>query len=322
MNNRREQVWVGSFVLIAAALLLGTILAVAGTFSASGFDHHAYFKSAGGVMPGAVVRYGGMKAGKVSHVEVDSQDSTRIEIDFTISPEIPVKTDSVAKIASLGALGENYIEIGTGTKSAPLAPAGSELKSAETAGIGDIGDMMGNLAPVANQVLMSLDQRLTEMKITLARVNDLLNDSNRKSVNGSLQNLNLMLAENRPKVTATLTNVQDASAKITPLLDDLKTTMGQANQVLADLDSVTVANRQDIRAVVVQLKQVLLNSTELIEQLKNTTDINAENVDQMVENLRLTTENLKQMTDSLKSNPSLLIRGNKPKDRVPGGKAE
>ena len=33
MNSKREQAAVGFFVLIAAALLIGTILAVSGTFS-------------------------------------------------------------------------------------------------------------------------------------------------------------------------------------------------------------------------------------------------------------------------------------------------
>ena len=53
MNSKREQAAVGLFVLIAAALLIGTILAVSGTFSSGGVPHHTYFKSAGGLVPGA-----------------------------------------------------------------------------------------------------------------------------------------------------------------------------------------------------------------------------------------------------------------------------
>ena len=91
----------------------------------------------------------------------------------------------------------------------PLAPPGSELKSAETIGIGDLGDMIGNLEPVANQVLQNLNQRLIELQVTTARVNDLLNDKNRASMNASLGNLNSMLSDSRPKVSASLTNVQN-----------------------------------------------------------------------------------------------------------------
>lgn len=63
MNRKREQTWVGLFVLVAAALLILTVLAVTGAFSGGEVLHHSYFKSAAGLVPGATVRYGGMKAG-------------------------------------------------------------------------------------------------------------------------------------------------------------------------------------------------------------------------------------------------------------------
>ena len=321
MNSKREQAWVGLFVLIAAALLIGTVLAVAGTFSVSGVSHRAYFKSAGGLLPGATVRYAGMKAGRVETVRVDPQDSTRIEVAFTVGHAIPVKTDSVAKITSLGPLDENYVEVGTGTKDAPLAPPGSEIKSVPTVGIADLGDMIGNLAPVAQQVLQNLNQRLTELQVTVARVNDLLNDRNRTNVSQGLGTLNAMLAEDRPKVSATLTNVQTASAKIIPLLDNLKTTMKQANDALSHIDSVVLENRQDVRTAVVELKQTLLSASSLMEQLKNTMDRNTDNIDEILVNLRITTENAKQLTEALKTRPSVLIRGDTVKDRKPGEKA-
>ena len=319
MNSKREQAWVGLFVLIAAFLLIGTILAVAGAFSGGEVAHHSYFKSAGGLLPGATVRYGGMKAGRVEAVHVDPQNSTRIEIDFSVGRDVPVKTDSVAKITSLGALDENYVELGTGTKGTPLVPPGSEVQSAETVGIGAIGDMMGNLAPVAQQVLQSLNQRLTEIQVTVTRVNDLLNDQNRLNVSHGLGNLNSMLAEDRPKVSASLTNVQAASAKIVPLLDDLKTTTNQANVVLSHIDPVVVENRQDIHAVVLELKQTLLTAATLMDQLKNTTYYNTDNIDQILVDLRATSENIKQLTDTVKTRPSTLIRGNTVSDRQPGG---
>jgi phospholipid/cholesterol/gamma-HCH transport system substrate-binding protein len=262
-----------------------------------------------------------MKAGRVEAVRVDPQDSTRIEVAFTVGHAIPVKTDSVAKITSLGPLDENYVEVGTGTKEAPLAPPGSEVKSVATVGIADLGDMIGNLAPVAQQVLQNLNQRLTELQVTVARVNDLLNDRNRTNVSEGLGTLNAMLAEDRPKVSATLSNVQAASAKIGPLLDDLKITMKQANDALSHVDSVVVENRQDIRAAVVELKQTLLTASSLMEQLKNTMDRNTDNIDEILVNLRITTENAKQLTDSLKTRPSVLIRGDTVKDRKPGEKA-
>ena len=59
-----------------------------------------------------------------------------------------------------------------------------------------------------------------------------------------------------------------------------------------------------------------------MEQLKNTTDNNADNIDEIMVNLRVTTENVRQLTDSLKTNPAVLIRGNNVKDRKPGENGE
>jgi phospholipid/cholesterol/gamma-HCH transport system substrate-binding protein len=319
MNSIREQALVGIFVLVAAALLIGTILAVSGTFSSGGVPHHTYFKSAGGLVPGAMVRYGGMDAGKVDTVRVDPNDTTRIEIDFRVKPGIPVKTDSIAKISALGALSDNYVELSTGTKDGQLAPAGSELKSVPTLGIADLGDMIGGLTPIANQVLQNLNQRLIELQVTLARVNDLLNDKNRQNISGSLGNLNGMLTEDRPKVSATLTNLQAASAKIEPVLDDLKKTMAQANTTLSHVDAVVVENREDIRAIVVKLRETLTTASALMDQIKNITDNNEDNIDEILLNVRSATENLRELTEELKTRPSTLIRGGGVKDRKPGG---
>jgi ABC-type transporter Mla subunit MlaD len=180
--------------------------------------------------------------------------------------------------------------------------------------------MIGSLTPIAKQTMQTLNQRLTELQVTIARVNDLLNDRNRANIGGSLGNLNAMLAEDRPKVSASLTNVQTATAKLAPLLDNLKTTMDEANTTLGHVDSLVVENRQDIRTIVVELKQTLLTASSLMEQLKSTTDNNSDNIDQIIVNLRATTQNMKELTDSLKANPSLLLRGSSGKDRKPGQK--
>ncbi len=254
-------------------------------------------------------------------VRVNPSDTTRIEIDFTVKPDIPVKTDSIATIAALGALSDNFVEIGTGTKNATLAAPGSELKSAETMELSDLGDVIGGLAPIANQALTNLNQDLVLLQTTENRVNDLLNDQNRAAVGASLGNLSGMLADSRPKVSASLTNVQNATAQILPILDNLKTTMTQANGVLSHLDSLVVENHDDIRTIVVELRETLATASVLTEQLKNTATSNSDNLDQTLENVRVTTENIRQLTDSLKDNPSVLIRGEHLKDRKPGDAA-
>ena len=318
MNSRREQVWVGLFVLAAAALLIGTVLSVAGTFSRGNIPHRAYFKFAGGLEPGAVVRFGGMKAGSVQAVRVDPDDSTRIEVDFNVARDIPLKADSVAKIASLGALGDNYVELTTGTRQAVAAAPGSVVRSTESMSFSDLADMAGGLQPMVQQALQTLNQRLNEVQVTVARANDLLSDRNRSNISAALGNASSMLAESRPKVSATLTNIQTASARLTLLLDDLKKTMAQANDALGHIDAVVLENRQDLRSSVAELRQTLLTASSVVDRLDRTLDYNVDNIDQTLENVRVTTQHLKDLTETLKRRPYTLIRADRPRERKPG----
>ena len=333
MSNRREQVWVGTFVLVAVAVLVAAVVSIWGAFTKKGIPHRTYFKYAAGLAPGTPVRYGGLNVGRLGALRVDPQDSTRIEMDFSVAPAIPIKTDSLAKISSLGALGDNYLEITTGTKNAPLATPGSVIQSKETVAISDIADMIGALMPSAHQLLRGLNDRVAEAKLTLEQVNDMLGEPNRKNVAGSLNSLNGMLAENRPTLKATLdnvhegtekipsimTNAQTATEKIGPMLDDLKVTIKQANDTLAHIDEIMAENRPDIRVVMSQIQKTLGSASGTADLLEKTLDRNTDNVDELLVNLRETMVNMNELTDALKRNPSLLIRGETAKDRKPGG---
>jgi phospholipid/cholesterol/gamma-HCH transport system substrate-binding protein len=332
MTNRREQVLVGLFVTLAVAVLVALAVSVSGAFDNPGNSYRAYFKFASGLAPAVAVRYGGLLAGKVENVRVDPQDSTRIEIEFRVRPEIPVKKDSIAKITALGALGENYLEITTGTRESPLAPPGSVLGSHEMLPISELGDLIGGLAPVAQQVLHSLSDRLDELKPTLAHVNELIGDKNRQNITASLENLNGMLADTRPKVSVTLANLQTASdrfptvsknielvsERMLPLLDHLKGTIKQANTALASVDSVLAENRADIRASTAEVRKTLETAYKAVELLRASLDRNGDNLDESLANMKAASVNLKEMTETLKRKPSVLIRGENGQDRQPG----
>jgi phospholipid/cholesterol/gamma-HCH transport system substrate-binding protein len=59
MNAKSEQALVGLFVIAAAVVLIGTVFTISGVFGRSVKTFHAYFGFAGGLEPGATVRYSG-----------------------------------------------------------------------------------------------------------------------------------------------------------------------------------------------------------------------------------------------------------------------
>src|SRR5436305_13391085 len=103
---------VGMFVLVAAAVLIATVFALTGAFGGAAKTYHAYFPFAGGLEPGATVRFaGGPKVGRVEKLQLDPKDSSRIEITFSVKSDLPVKTDSPSNIMSLSPLDEKQLEI-------------------------------------------------------------------------------------------------------------------------------------------------------------------------------------------------------------------
>ena len=336
MDAVRERTLVGLFVLIAGALLLGTIAVISGGLGSATVRHRAYFKFAGGVQAGAPVRYGGMLVGKVRRVRVDPGNSTRIEIEITVKRDAPLKTDSVAKISTLGPLTDNYIEITTGTEHAPLAAPGSELLSAEAFGLPQLGDAAQAMMPDVQRALQKLNQNLDGLQVTLLRANDLLNDQNRAKIAGSLNgvermvaevrpkanesldNLNGMLAETRPKVAATLANVQElyhparAPAGISQRHHGSRQRNSGTCGFHADGEPVRRSCLGDWPA------RYTGKSTALLNELNQTLDQNSGNVDELLDNLRMTTENLRALTETIMHSPASLIRGIRVPDRKPG----
>ena len=321
MEEKREQVFVGLFVLIAAVLLILTVFALSGAFAGSAKSFHAKFPNAAGLEPGASVHYaGGPKIGRVEKMQIDPANPALIDMTFSVKNDLPVKVDSSVAILSYSPLGDNHLEIRPGSAKAAVAPSGTQLQAKPYLGFNDLAEQISSLSPQAQELMANLNLRVKELSTTIARVNDLLNDRNRANISASLAHVNGMLDEDRPLLRSTLNNVNTASRKIEPLLDQLSKTTDQANQTLKHVDSMLAENKDDLRASVVKLRESLEGVSVLTKRLNQTLDVNSENIDEILENMRKVSENLKEFTEIIKTRPSSLINYSGPREHQPGGK--
>src|ERR1700730_82506 len=130
MSPKTEQTLVGLFVLVAGGILLVAVFAINGAFGGTAKSYHAHFPFAGGLEPGATVRYsGGPKVGRVESLRIDPQDPAHIDLTFSVQPDLILKTYSKVKIMSLSPHGDNQLELYAGAAAACVAPAGSLLPS-------------------------------------------------------------------------------------------------------------------------------------------------------------------------------------------------
>jgi phospholipid/cholesterol/gamma-HCH transport system substrate-binding protein len=319
MTPRTEQTLVGLFVLIAGGILLVSVFAINGAFGSSAKTYHAHFQFAGGLEPGATVRYsGGPKVGRVDGLRIDPQDASLIDLTFSVQPDVVVKTDSKVKIMSLSPLGDNHLELYPGSAHAGVAQPGALLVSDTYIDFNALTEQINNLAPHAQQLVDTLNTRATELKVTLDRVNDLLNAQNRSNLSATLAETRGLIADSRPQVKTALQNVNDLSRKAGPLIDDFRKTSSQATELLAHIDASVGEDQPEIRKTIAQLRGTLGSLNELTGQLNQTLDVNSENIDQLLDNLLHVTENLKEFTETIKTRPYSLIRATNPPEHRTG----
>ena len=319
MAEKRDQVFVGLFVLIAAAVLIGMVFAISGAFGRTSKTYHAYFPFAGGLERGATVRYaGGPKVGRVEKLAIDPQNPARIDVVFSVQTDLPVKTDSHVKIMSISPLGDNHLEVLPGGAQTALAPPGFLLPSDTYLDFNVLTTQINDLAPQAKLLIQSLNDRAADLKVTVDRVNELLSAENRANLSATLAGTRGLIEENRPQIKSTIQHLDSVSQKLEPLLQDLRKDSEEANQALTHLDAVLGENSADVRQSVIELRQSLTTLTDITGRLDQTLDVNTENIDELLDNFRGVSQNLKEFTSTIKRRPYTLIRATNPPDHKPG----
>jgi phospholipid/cholesterol/gamma-HCH transport system substrate-binding protein len=323
MARSHEEIKVGVVVVVSAVVFLTALVFVGGVnlFRKKKVEYTTYFKFAGGLDPGSLVRFGGLKVGTIQSAGIDPQDSTRIRVKLQVGAGTPFRVNSKARISSLGFLGENYLEVSAGTRDAPLLPPGSVLPSEEIVQLADVFNNVNNITVNANKLVGDLDERVLTLSDNanelIKNLNDVVTPENRQHFNSILTNADGMLMTSRPHVERTLANLDVISGKLPPTVDNVNVTLGKTNKLADHLDAVVVENRQQIHDTLLRLESSLADAQRLIVNLDDTLDGNRGNLDETLENIRVTSENLKELSDTLKQRPYSLIRIKTEKDRLP-----
>jgi len=323
MAKREEEIKVGALLVAAVALFLAALVLVGGVnlFRKKMLTYTTHFQFAGGLEPGSVVRFGGLKVGTVQAAEIDPGDSTRIRVRLHVRAGTPVRENSKARISTLGFLGENYVEISPGTRDAAMLKPGGEIAALEIVQLADVFNNVNNVTVNANKLVNDLDDRFVVLADNtnrlISNLNAIASPENRQRLDSALANVDGLLAETRPRLKATLGNLETSSAKLGPTVDNANQTITQTKTLTGNLNSVVEENRRQIHEVLVSLRESLLEARELMGNLENTLDSNRANLDEAMENIRTSSQNLKNFTDTIKRRPFSLIRIKAEKDREP-----
>ena len=120
-----------------------------------GYDFGVIFDYVNGITENAPVRLAGVHVGEVKNIDVyydEEAGRTRVRLNVWVSDKIRIEEDAVARINTLGLLGEQYLEISPGTESVFLAN-GSIITGKNPVNIGQQMEGMSELIQSFSKVM-------------------------------------------------------------------------------------------------------------------------------------------------------------------------
>ncbi len=320
MSNEAK---VGLLVVVVLAIFLATFLAVANVqLTGEKVLYRTYFAYIGGLDEGNVVRYGGRKVGLITAVRPWADDPTKTEVRFELRADVPVNQQSVATLASLSALSQNYLEITPGSIAAPRIEPGGVVPSTESLTLSDLMSKVGDVADEAVRLMGRIDLKLTlvadDMHVLMLNLQEISGEQNQENIARLLENSNQLLELQGPKIDRITTQISEALEKIGALTEDFQQVARSADTTLLTVNRTVEEVREPLRANLTQLQATLEDARKVLQDARALLLLNEGNVADIVENFRVASENIEALSDELRQRPWTLLRSKpKPDRQVP-----
>ena len=297
---------VGAFVLGCFSILAFTLIfLINAQFNRGTVPYRTYLRYAGGLEPGASVLFGGINVGKIKTVQPWASDPTKIEILFNVTKDTPLNEKSVAKLGLVSVMSAASLSITTGSNNAKRLAPGSAIPSQEGASLdeiaGKIAGVADNAAGLITQVRGELQDITSDARSVLANLNAVTGKPNQQKIQAVLDNVNGLLATDRPKIDR--------------LIDQLNLLSQHADTTVQNVNGTVTDVREPLRNDLAELQATLQQARALLSDVQVVVRANDYKIDDTIENLRTATDNLDQLTDSLKQRPWSLVRIRQPKER-------
>ena len=213
---------VGAFVLALGASLVAAIVWLS---AASGDKDYATYltyihESVSGLGLNATVSYNGVQVGSVTDIDLDPNDPSRVRVEMAIEVGTPVKTDTIAKLASSGITGVAHIELGGGSAESPLLAPTREHPE-------PVIESVPSLFVRLDSSITTLVDRLTGAAASLTEVADRVEM--------------ILSEENQQAITATLASVESFTAKLDDLASQVSEATANATEASRGLPDVVAA---------------------------------------------------------------------------------
>jgi phospholipid/cholesterol/gamma-HCH transport system substrate-binding protein len=302
MEREANYLAVGGFVLLV--VVMGVLFVY---WYSAGSDHRFYVRyeiyfdgSVSGLSEGGPVRYLGVDVGRVIRIRIDPRAANRVQVIADIDATTPISERTLAQLSLQGITGLLYIDL--------------EQQRADDTGRRILAAVPSERYQVIRSSHSDFDRFLSSLPTLTARLNDLVDRSTKL-----LSDKNIVaverLAANLDRAAAQLPHT---AGNIDILVDELRSTISDAHQVITDLRGATQTASVDFVAAVQKLRA----TSDNLERATGTLNaFVAENRDQLsgfvrgglpqiellLRDSRAAAQEIRDLSRSLRDNPSQLI---------------
>ena len=287
MSGRSEWARVGALVGIGTIAFIALVLfARRPVFLDRQREYQSTFQDVAGLNVGDEVRYGGLRVGSVTALEIDTAPPSAIRVRFRIRRSTPVRRDTRASVTQLGLLGQPYLALEPGVGGGPALAEGSTIPSEATLSVQDAMHRLSTSLDRADSVFATLDRLaqanpLARLDTTLARADTLV----RGATVGSER---------------LLTRLDDASRQLGLLLT-------RSERLVGTIDTAVAEVRPGLSGAQRDALETLRETRSLVAELRNALEQGG-GVDQLVRNISSASENFARLSARLERDPTSLLQ--------------
>jgi phospholipid/cholesterol/gamma-HCH transport system substrate-binding protein len=249
-----------------------------------------------GLSEGAEVEILGTKAGKVTRIVINPDQQMHAEVQIQSDMKTFVRRDSTAVIRKkYGVAGDSYLHIARGSGD-PLdwdyAVITAVADRAPTESMGAIlDDLRARVFPIlddtqqAIRVFMTVVEELQDPEGDMQQLFTNLNTISGKISRGE-GTVGQLLSEDTlmKKIEALVSQLNENMARLEPIFDNLKTTVGNVSKISAKFNKQS----KDLPEITLKFKEVLVSAKAVMDDIRKTTPqlpMIAKNVDDATDSI-------------------------------------
>ena len=245
METRARFVLIGLFTILGLVAMLGFVLWLAKVqIDRTYAQYDILFGTAAGLSQTAAVRYNGVDVGSVVAIALDRDDPALVRVRIEIFASTPVRTDTIATLASQGVTGVAFIALEGGSAGADRLQA---VPPAEL-------PVIRSERSVVQDLMVTGPDLLAEATALIAEVRSFASPENRDAVAGIL--VNLQQATGR--IDALATRAEASLTKVDGVLDAVESGLGATDGLLA----------RDIPALIADLRSAVASTSGAMAALR------------------------------------------------------